>query len=93
MFEKISPDKQLDMSDRKEAKLHLKEMKQDPLNIGSKITPSNILVNERGFEIIEKEKIFDKVETPTLVLKGGKDKVVCNNKIDEFFKQIPVEQK
>lgn len=37
------------------------------------------------------DELFEKVSMPTFVVRGGLDKVVCNDKIEQFYESMPAD--
>jgi alpha-beta hydrolase superfamily lysophospholipase len=87
VIEKLSPFKELPMGNGND-KLHLKQLRQDPMHFGSKISPNNIKVNESALNRFKSEEIVSKVSHPTLILTCGKDNVVCNKEIQWFSENL-----
>jgi alpha-beta hydrolase superfamily lysophospholipase len=91
MLKAVSPNKALPLNHPR--KKHLEEWLGDSLDLGGSVSPHNIEVNDRAFAALDQERIFERVTTPSLILRGGLDTVVSNDKIDEFFQTIPVRDK
>ena len=88
LFNKVTPNKQIPLK-HNSLKAHMRQWKSDELYLGDQVSPHNILENEKAMSTIKSEHIFNRVVVPTLVLKCGLDNVVCNQTINEFFREIP----
>lgn len=60
MMGNVSPDKMFPASGNSSAKMHMKEWNEDPLNMGSMITPHNILQIEKALKTLDSDMVFQK---------------------------------
>ena len=94
MMGKVTPDKLFPLKGSETPKMHMKEWNEDHLNLGFSITPHNILQNDKAMKLLDSENIFEKQTIPsTLVIRAGKDKVVCNKKIEEMYDTLKIGDK
>lgn len=93
MMGKVSPDSAIPLAKKSPPRNHMKEWKADPLYQGDHITSHNIVVNEEAMNMLKTERVFEKVHTPALVIRAGKDKTVSGVKIKEFYETIPTYDK
>lgn len=80
MIYKVTPDKKVNIADRA-PKRHLEQWMNDPINQGSTASPHNIMQNIKVMRDIKEKGIMTSNYTPSLVIRGGKDTVVCNKAI------------
>ena len=46
-------------------------------------------MNIEAMKALKSDEVFENSRIPSLIIRGGKDTVVCNNKIQEFFETMP----
>lgn len=89
---KTSPNKQIPFNEGR-SKKHLAQWMNDPVQLGGQITPSNLLHNIEVMERFNRLNVVGAIDTPTLVVVCGKDRVVSNSKIYAKFDQIAAADK
>jgi acylglycerol lipase len=92
MLNAVSPNKMIPFGS-KSIKAHLQQWKTDEFYLGDHISPHTILENEKAMSVLKNEQTFSRVTIPTLILKCGLDKMVCNSSINKFFEEIPIRDK
>ena len=76
----------------KEMPSHLQHWRDDPRDKGAQICAQNVIATDKAIMRLHKE-ILPNVNTPFLLITGGRDTVICNETIQRFYDQSTVVDK
>jgi len=93
VMSRVSPNQSIPLRDGKPVKKHLQEWINDPLHLGTAVTPHNLVQNDAMMQRLASERIAERTTTPSLLIRAGGDDLVDNKAIQDFFRTIPVTDK
>jgi len=84
MMTKVSPNKSIPVSSANRKK-HLDDWESDQHFLGHQVTANNINANREATTHFSENNLAHQIVTPTMVIRSGKDKVVCNSATQNVF--------